>query len=166
MGYSTDFIGSFQIHTPVDEETAKLLRGLQQTRRMGRDVEKLKAYGFDKDYGVEGEFFVEDTSNALEKEHCESIINYNVPPSTQPSLWCQWELLDDNQTIIWDGVEKFYEYVPWITYFIEKILAPRGYIVNGSVAFRGEFFEDFGVIHVRKNQVTEIYQSFGDFFSV
>lgn len=50
--------------------------------------------------------------------------------------------------------EKFYKYVEWIKYLIDKILKPRGYIVDGEVHWRGEEFRDIGNIVVKNNKVT------------
>ena len=119
MGYSTYFDGQFDLDKPLDDETYELLRKLNYTRRMARNIEG---------YGVEGEFFVdgededEDTpfSGHGQKE-TEDIIDYNRPPSTQPGLWCQWVPTEDKLHIEWDGGEKFYEYIGWIEYIIEKI---------------------------------------------
>jgi hypothetical protein len=145
MGYSTDFEGKFTIDKPVDDETYKLLRGLATTRRMKRRV--------DSKYGVDGEFYVEDLEDFGQK-HTPDIIDYNTPPSTQPGLWCQWLIQKDKQTIEWDGGEKFYNYVEWIKYIINRILKPRGYIVNGRVEWYGEDRNDGGVIVVNNNAVS------------
>jgi len=146
MGYTTDFSGQFMIDRPVDEETAKLLKGLANSRRMKRNIEG---------YGVEGEFYVEEveTENSWNTPKNPNIIDQNRPPRTQPGLWCQWLLQEDNQTIEWDGGEKFYEYVEWIKYLIDRILKPRGYFVSGEVEWFGESREDFGKITINKNVV-------------
>lgn len=148
MGYNTDFEGGFKINKPVDEETYKLLLGLANTRRMKRS-------DLDKKYGVEGEFYCEDTENMgqTDKPSQGKIVNYNEPPKTQPSLWCDWDIQKDRQIIKWNGGEKFYGYVEWIRYLIRSILEPRGYIVNGEVGWFGEDHGDTGIIKVEDNQV-------------
>ena len=163
MGYHTDFIGTFQIDRPVTKEVADLMKGLATTRIMKRNNTLLIEAGYG-DCGIDGEFFCIDDGHYGQEIFLESVIDYNRPPATQPSLWCQWLLADDNQTIEWDMNEKFYSYVEWIQYLIDKILAPNGYYVNGQVAYRGEEFTDFGVIEVNNNKVTDHYQRFGDFF--
>lgn len=163
MGYHTDFMGEFTINEPVNDEVAALLRRLQQTRRMKRNNQLLIEAGFG-DCGEDGEFFCLDDGNYGQNSHPASIVNYNQPPATQPGLWCQWELQEDNQTIEWDGQERFYNYVEWIQYLIDKVLAPNHYTVERLVVYRGEDFEDFGSIHISNNQVQENYQNFGDFF--
>ena len=113
---------------------------MPETRRMQRSIEG---------DGVDGEFYVGDDRE-------DTIINYNRPPGEQPGLWCQWQLQRDNQTIMWDGGEKFYYYTEWIEYIISKILAPRGYIVNGEVEWSGEDPTDVGKIVVKNNKVKEL----------
>lgn len=81
----------------------------------------------------------------------DKIINYNQPPSTQPGLWCQWIPTEDNMGIEWDGTEKFYHYVEWLQYLIDKVLAPKGYVVNGKVNYQGEDTDDKGIVTVYNN---------------
>jgi len=149
MGYTTDFGGSFKINKPLDPETKNLLEGINRTRRMARK-------GLDKKYGVEGEFYCEDRTDCGQGEH-PSIVDYNRPPKTQPGLWCHWTPNADGTEIEWDGGEKFYAYVEWIEYLIEKILAPRGYKLTGQVEWKGEDSDDLGLI-VIKNNVVKIKQ--------
>lgn len=152
MGYTTSFEGEFKVNKPVDEKTYDLLVGLATTRRMKRS-------GLDpKIYGVEGEFYCEDRrdSGQQNKPSKGKIVDSNEPPSTQPSLWCQWLIQEDSQTIKWDEGEKFYHYVEWIKYLIDKILKPRGYIVDGEVHWRGEEFRDIGTIVVKDNKVKTV----------
>lgn len=147
MGYTTDFRGEFKVDRPLDDETFNLINGIASTRRMKRQ-------GLDKKYGIDGEFYFNPDSKDFGQEQEDSIVDYNTPPSTQPGLWCQWIVLDDKQTIEWDGGEKFYNYIEWIKYIIDKILIPRGYVLNGSVDWQGEEFYDRGRIVVRENVVT------------
>lgn len=147
MGYTTDFRGSFKINKPLDDETFSLINGLASTRRMKRK-------GLDDKYGVDGEFYYKSDSSDFGQEEDDTIEDYNMPPSTQPSLWLQWIVNDDKQTIEWDGNEKFYSYIDWIQYLIERILSPKGYLVNGEVRWVGEdTFDDRGVITIVNNDV-------------
>ncbi|MGM0203078.1 hypothetical protein [Enterococcus sp. AZ149] len=161
MGYHTDFIGAFEIDRPVTDEIATLLRGLATTRRMKRDNEQLiqKGYG---DCGVDGEFFCVDDGHYGQECELDTVLDYNQPPSTQPGLWCQWLLAEDNQTLEWDTNEKFYCYIEWIQYLIERILKPNNYVLNGAVAYRGEEFSDFGYLEVVNNQVIDHFQEWSD----
>lgn len=145
MGYTTEFQGSFQVDKPVDDDTLNLLVGLATTRRMKRSVSS--------DFGVEGEFYVSGKGFAGQDRE-DNIVDYNSPPSTQPGLWCQWLIdEDDRRTISWNGGEKFYRYVEWIEYLINRVLAPRGYKVSGEVHWFGESRGDTGLIKVVDNKV-------------
>lgn len=104
-------------------------------------------------YGIQGEFYVDGGGHAGQN-HESNIIDYNRPPRTQPGLWCQWTPNEDGTAIEWDGGEKFYSYVEWIKYLIEKILSPRGYVLNGEVNWYGEDRDDEGIICIVDNVVT------------
>lgn len=144
MGYTTYFAGQFNLNKKLDKETHEFLDKLARTRRMARNV--------GPEYGVEGEFYVEG-KGFMGQDREDNIIDNNRPPSTQPGLWLQWVPTEDGTAIVWDEGEKFYNYVEWIEYLIEKILAPRGYILNGKVDWRGEDFDDLGCIIIENNQV-------------
>lgn len=148
MGYSTNFSGKFHLNKPLDDETFNLLVGLAKTRRMKRNI---------KDYGVEGEFYFnpDDFKNSGQTED-KTIIDYNIPPATQPSLWLEWIPTKDKQHIEWNGGEKFYDYIEWLEYIINKILKPKGYILNGRVEWDGEEEDDIGRIIVNDNNIKVI----------
>lgn len=138
MGYSTDFYGQFKVDRKVDDETLAILLGLANTRRVKRKV--------DAKYGVEGEFYFKG-DGFLGQDRDSTVVDYNSPPRTQPSLWCQWAIDEsDRQTIQWDGGEKFYCYVEWIEYILNKVLLPRGYKLTGQVSWQGEDSSDRGQI--------------------
>ena len=145
MGYNTAFDGEWKLNKPLDGETKTFLIKLANTRRMKRT-------GLDEKYGIEGEFFV-DASGFMGQDSDDSVVDYNQPPSTQPSLWCKWIPNDEGTAIEWDGGEKFYDYIPWIEYLIENILAPRGYVLNGDIKWEGEDSDDFGIIRIEDNVV-------------
>jgi hypothetical protein len=120
----------------------------------------MKRAKLSEEYGVDGEFYFEDDGDFGQSRNPKFgiIVNYNEPPSTQPSLWCHWIILDDMQTIQWDGGEKFYNYVEWLEYLISKILEPAGYIVNGVIQWVGEdIFDDRGSISVEDNKISVEY---------
>ena len=145
MGYTTDFEGSFNITPVLSQKDNEFLTKFSETRRMARNV--------GPEYGIEGEFYVDGTGWAGQDSD-KNVINYNRPPSTQPGLWCQWIPTDDGSELVWDGGEKFYNYVEWLDYLIDKILAPRGYTLNGECQWFGEERDDVGVIIVKNNKVT------------
>ncbi len=103
-------------------------------------------------YGIEGEFFTRDDGD-MGQEGDDSIIEYNYPPSTQPSLWCQWIINSDNE-LEWDGGEKFYYYTEWLKYLINNFFSKWDVILNGEITWVGEDFDDLGKIIVEDNEVT------------
>ena len=54
--------------------------------------------------GNYGEYFVGGTGYAGQDEDS-SILEYNDPPPSQPGLWCQWIVEDDQ--LIWNGMKSF-----------------------------------------------------------
>ena len=160
MGYTTTFSGEVTLNKPLTEELYFYLINFSRTRHMKRDVEMLKEAGFTEDYGVEGEFFVENTdyySKIIGKD--ETIIDINTPPSTQPGLWCQWIPNHNRVTIEWDGGEKFYHAAEWMDYLITKILVPQVYIANGKIYAYGEDSDDHWMLSVVDNEV-KIYTGY------
>ncbi len=138
MGYTTDFRGQLEFNKKLSLEDQTFLTKLAGTRRMARDA--------DAKYGVEGEFYVGEIDD--------NVIDHNTPPKTQPGLWCQWMPTEDAWGLEWDGNEKFYSYVEWLEYIIAKVTAPRGYVLNGQIQWRGEDWDDTGTITVQNNIVT------------
>lgn len=160
MGYTTDFYGSLSFNKPVEDWLVEYINRFGDTRRMKRDVEKLKTtfpdwekHCFNGDIGPEGAFFV-GGEGFMGQDVDPSIVDYNRPPAGQPGLWCQWIINVDGE-LTWDGGEKFYHYIEWLEYLIDKFFAPLGYILNGDIEWQGEGYEDFGTIHVVNNIVTE-----------
>ena len=78
-------------------------------------------------------------------------INNQACNSPKSELQCIID--EDNQSIIWDDVEKFYNYIEWMECIISKIIAPRGYICNGEIYWSGEESGDLGVIRVINNVI-------------
>jgi len=156
MGYTTEFRGEFNLNfSALTEEqeniTIKLINGLANTRRMKRDLSKIEDILPQpvRKYGTEGEFYY-DTSDASDMGQIKdtSILEYNQPPSTQPGLWLQWIIGPNNNTLEWDGNEKFYYYAEWLEYLIEKIFKPGKILISGSVDYRGEDWDDHGTITI------------------
>lgn len=163
MGYTTSFDGEFAIDKPLAPEHREYLEAFSNTRRMKRKA-KLTAKRDDSvreaaglAVGDEGGYFVGAGGSCGQESHRDTpdIDDYNEPPKGQPGLWCQWEPNEDGTTIFWDGGEKFYYYVEWITYLIDHFLAPWGYVLNGTVTWDGEEQGDVGKIIVVNNEITE-----------
>lgn len=162
MGYTTWFNGSLTFNKPVTEELKTYINQFSNVRHMKRDVDKIKELypnWIDNCYkgnlGYEGEYFV-GGCGTFGCSYNEDVTDYNCPPLGVPGLWCQWIINDDDE-LEWDGNEKFYDYVEWIDYLINKIFEPEGYILNGTIEFEGEDRDDRGYIKVTNNIVERIY---------
>jgi hypothetical protein len=154
LGYTTVFEGAFEIDKELDDETYGLLIGLATTRRVRRNpviLEQLR-YGNSESFGVEGEFYIEHDKDRSIKE-CPSVLDSSESPVTQPGLWLQWIPTDDRRQIVWDRNGKFYNADAWIVYLIVKILAPRGYILNGVMNAQGGNDDDQWSLKVNDNKV-------------
>ncbi len=143
MGYTTDFIGEFQISPNLNKKHFDFLTAFSTTRHFKRNV--------DSKYGIEGSLYTEDCFN----EDKNLIINYNEPPTGQPGLWCQWvpEVSNEKSVLVWDGNDKFYDYIEWLEYLIKTFFIPWGYFLNGQVEWQGEESDDFGKIILENNKV-------------
>jgi hypothetical protein len=159
MGYTTDFMGQFEVTPALKPEHKAYLSKFNETRRMKRDSEKAEKLDDDVrkaaslPVGTEGEYFV-GAGGFAGQDSDDSVENYNCPPSTQPSLWCQWTPNEDGTAIEWDEGEKFYNYVEWLDYLIENFLNPWGYKLNGEVEWQGEDCSDMGIVVVTDSHVT------------
>lgn len=163
MGYDTCFDGNFKFNKPVDNDLARYVNSLSNTRRMKRDNEKIKKVFpnwkymcYNGELGVDGEYFVGGL-DFMGQEHDESIIDYNSSPGSQPGLWCDWVVSVDGTELEWDYTQRFYYYEEWLDYLIKNFFAPNGYILNGIVSFQGEDDCDFGNIVVIDNNVEVEY---------
>jgi hypothetical protein len=157
MGYTTDFWGELKLTPALTKEQADYLTAFSDTRRMKRDISKLKDMipWAVPSFGVDGEFYVgakDDGQHGQTDD--DSVLDHNNPPRTQPSLWCQWVPGNDGRTIEWDGGEKFYEYEGWLEYIIRCFLEPWGVVANGTIEWQGEDSGDMGRLEVENNTLT------------
>lgn len=95
------------------------------------------------------DFLVKFSETRHDKDGCSP----SVAAPSWSAVWCQWVPADDGRVIEWDGNEKFYNYVEWIKYLISEVLAPKGYVLNGDVDWRGEEWGDTGTIFINNNNV-------------
>lgn len=70
-----------------------------------------------------------------------------------PGFYCQWRPNEEGTALEWDGGEKFYEYEAWLEYLIEHFFTPWKVKLNGSVKWRGEDWNDTGIINVTDNRI-------------
>lgn len=158
MGYSTDFYGSLKFNRDVPVQLQEYINRFSNTRRMPRDNDKIKELYpnwrelcFFGELGNMGEYFAPYTHS-----NDDSIIDHNgFKVSVHPGLWCQW-VIEGNE-LVWDGGEKFYNYVEWLHYLIDHFFDPLGYVLNGDITWQGEDSDDCGTIHVFNNFVEVEY---------
>ncbi|MFC1706647.1 hypothetical protein ACFL59_07480 [Planctomycetota bacterium] len=158
MGYTTEFVGEFAVEPPLAGVHYAYLERFCRTRRMKREPKTLEAMrdplreAVGLPVGTDGEYFVAARLQCG-VDSDSSVVDYNQPPSPQPGLWCQWRPSPDGRTLAWDGIEKFYDYRPWLKYLIANMLKPWGYTVGGLVLWHGERWDDTGIIRVIRNDV-------------
>jgi len=150
MGYTTDFDGDFTVAPQLRPEHRIYLEafaGIRHVQRDAAETAKLsdpvrEAAGLP--VGEAGAYYVGDDGRA--------VLDPNHPPAGQPGLRCQWRPLDEGAAFGWDGGEKFYDYVAWLDYLIERFLEQWGYRLDGTVTWQGEDQDDRGVITIEANQ--------------
>lgn len=91
--------------------------------------------------------------NTQEEHEKYGIIDYNKPAGSCPSLYCTWTPSAEGNAIEPDGMDKPYDYIPWIVFIINNFLKPKGYELTGVVEWQGEEPEDFGKIKIKQNEV-------------
>lgn len=158
MGYTTDFEGILTFDKPLSTVQRDYINLLAGTRRMMRSVAALKEmyngeYGLDGDYGMQGEYYVRDDGMSGQTND-NSVVDYNTPPNSQPSLWCHWIITDDCSSLEWDGGEKFSQYIQWLHYLIDHFFSKWGNKLIGEITWQGEDSTDMGKIQVKDNIVT------------
>ena len=159
MGYTTDFSGFCTITPALKPEHAAYINAFSNTRRMARRANETESrpdpvrLAVGLPVGPEGAYFVGETGFKGQDEGPD-VARYNIPPTDQPGLWCQWIVDLDSSTLEWDGGEKFYDYVEWLEYLVEHFFTPWGYQLDGKIKWKGEDDEDIGMIVVEKNKVT------------
>lgn len=79
---------------------------------------------------------------------------YTETPETIPNSYLQWEPNENGTEIVWNGGEKFYDYIHWLRWLIKHYLKPHGLVLNGKVEWRGDELEDIGIIYATDNKIT------------
>jgi hypothetical protein len=158
MGYTTDFLGHFEITPGLNAAERKYLTAFGESRRWDRPAGP---------YAVPDHPVLEDVSGDRpdDREAC------NRPPAGQPQLYCQWRVCPLGCCLSWDGHEKFYEPTGWLECLIAHFLAPGAdashtddpqfadftfdHVVNGVVAACRRDTRRLWTITARDNVVRE-----------
>ena len=167
MGYTTDFEGAFVFEKPLTIPQATYLNLFAGTRRMKRNADIMPPDGTHiyahLPLGEFAEYYV-DGKGFAGQDREDSILDYNSPPPTQPSLWCNWvtnygehcrDTAEAERTLLfWNGNEKFYNYVEWLEYIIDNFIIRWENKLNGVVVWKGELDNDMGRIRIVENHIT------------
>lgn len=79
---------------------------------------------------------------------------YTDTPDTIPNSYLQWEPNEEGTEIVWNGGEKFYDYIHWLRWLAKHYLTPKGLMLNGEVRFQGEELEDTGILRAVDSKIT------------
>lgn len=92
---------------------------------------------------------------ALGEEYSSDLYaKYTDTPNTIPDSYLQWVPNADGTELVWNGGEKFYDYIHWLRWLIKHYMKPRDLVLNGKIEWSGEEFEDRGIIYCADNKVT------------
>ena len=170
MSYTIEYHGRFELNKPLTENISKFLHEFSKTRHYQREftpeeengkwfVDPEDKYQIDFNDPEYKKILLNCKSMKERKEYERNrwgIIDYNKHPENMPGLWCQWIPTEDNQGIMWDKGEKFYNAKAWLEYIIENYLAPCEYVLNGAVEVKygsAEYESDQGWLIVHNNKV-------------
>ena len=153
MGYTTDFYGAFVCTPPLAPLHQTYLQAFAEIRHVRISAANLQGASdplresVGLPVGPEGAYYLgmNEDGEGVEDEVEVQVLDHNRPPTGQPGLWCQW-VPTSRVTLQWDGGEKFYWYVEWLTYLVEHFLTPWGYALSGTIRWVGEDPSDLGSI--------------------
>lgn len=80
---------------------------------------------------------------------------FTETPETIPQSYNQWEPNKEGTQLVWNGGEKFYDYVHWLRWLAKHYLTPKGIVLNGEIRFQGEEFGDVGVITATNSTIKQ-----------
>ncbi|MFF3151845.1 hypothetical protein [Streptomyces sp. NPDC057910] len=145
MGYTTEFDGKVTITPPLNPSEIAYLRQFAETRRMRR---------------ANGPYYIDGTGPYGQGFDAD-VTDGNRPPEGQPGLWCQWTPTSDGSALVWDGMEKFYEPVAWMSYVIEHFLKPGAVAAASNLPYFADFTFDHvvdGVIDAQGEDPDDVWQ--------
>ena len=96
-------------------------------------------------------------SRALTLPEAAFILEANDDPDSiqgeHPRSYMQWVPSETLDHIVYDGNEKFYDYVPWLTWLLAH-LKSLGVTATGTLHWSGESASDTGTIDVLDSDIT------------
>jgi hypothetical protein len=159
------FTGVFALNRHLDTATATLVHNIGQNRHVARDINKIaqhKNLNLEDAvalYGKYGEYFFETDAPVMLKSHVEQSC------CAFPGLHCGWDYvvnwqatrsMDPIPVIKYIGQGKAIDnFAHWLLFLVDRILAPRGYVLNGMVVFNGyQTHKEHGIIRIEDNVMT------------
>ncbi len=114
------------------------------------------------DTRFEGEFEITPTLDKKTRQIFERWVDYypnddDDDEDGHPYSYMQWILDPYSESLIFnEKTEKFYNYIEWLEFLIEKVFAPNGYKLNGGMRWNGESLLDTGIIKIENNKIIVI----------
>lgn len=146
MGYTTDFIGHIEVDPPLNEAESRYLDAFAGSRRWDRP---------EGPYAVPGNPYAEEP-------HTDAGDRYNRSAPGQPQLWCQWVPAGGGLCVTFNGYEKFYAPVEWLTYLIDHFLAPDAWASHTD----DPLFDGFTFDHVLSGIVVGCRRDTRELFTI
>ncbi len=162
MGYTTYFSGQIEVEPPLNEAEREYLHRFSGSRRMKRE---------------RGPYFA-NPGDDQGQGPAPDIIEHSQPPEGQPDLWCGWAPTEDGA--LEHTRQSAYDGTAWMVYIIDHFLKDGcvvqkalengelseaiaaqfegftfNHVCNGEVEADGEEPDDFYLIAVSSNDVTE-----------
>ena len=98
-------------------------------------------------------------SRKLSLKEAKQVLDFNEDPESisgdHPNSYMQWVPSESLDAIVWDGQEKFYNYVDWLKWIV-KWLSDLGIKSSGELFWSGESAGDTGRIQVIDGIVSEV----------
>jgi hypothetical protein len=137
MGYTTDFIGHFDIYPPLNDAEQAYLTAYARSRREGTEHAPyaVPANPAAEEFPPPGRPVAAPSSG----------VNPRVSALDRPpGIWCGWVPGWCGDCLAYDGIEKFYQPVDWLRYLIEHFLRPGARAATSGLGY----FEQFTFDHV------------------
>eukprot|EP01103_Thecamoeba_quadrilineata_P006029 TRINITY_DN15768_c0_g1_i1.p1 TRINITY_DN15768_c0_g1~~TRINITY_DN15768_c0_g1_i1.p1 ORF type:complete len:392 (+),score=38.86 TRINITY_DN15768_c0_g1_i1:60-1235(+) len=170
MGYCTGLKGSIKIKPPLPQKLADMVNSLVHpyTGRNNND-------GDGDPYSFDG---VIHHLTGLPKGIKHGEVSAKDGVSKAPSFYCQWILVNKKneetgvETFIkWDKIDKFYEFMYWMQYFVDFVTLYAkhefGIVIqqfDGIIKWTGDNLEEHGRIQIKNRKTAEVTGFYPDDF--
>jgi hypothetical protein len=133
--------GRISINNVLHQDIQYVLNGITSSRRMKRcpskiaDIFETTTTKSIETFGPNGEFYFDEYQMDDVRDD-PTILDYNIPPGKQPSLYCEWVFVEKDNALKWSKELPMECPVSWLKYLIAEIFGPNGYILNGAVQWK------------------------------